>query len=217
MKPARHWRWCLPWLVAVVPAEAAPAIVLEPPPFVQRVVLTDFLLVETNNDVALAPTNLLVIYFPASDHPDRVARGVGLRRNAAGKCIVTYLAAVPPGKTGDFRTEEKPLDPVIARNVLLVVRHLVETNSHPAREALYRPSGNDEAWILLRDQPTPLTGVVLSDALQVGRAEDVRVFRDVCAGLVGMLVAPREEQQDVIAQLDRFTAAYVEARNLLRR
>jgi hypothetical protein len=217
MQRAHHWWRAVLSLVGVLPAGAAPAIVLEPPPFVQRVVLTDFLLVETNNDLALAPANLLVIYFPAPDRPGRVARGVALRRGAGGKWIVTYLAAVPPGKPGEYRSEELPLDAVIARNVLATVRHLMETNAHPPRDALYRPSSNDEAWLLLRDQATPLAGVVLDNALQVGRVEDVRVFRDICAGLVGMFVAPAEEREVVIAQLDRFTGTYVTEHKLLRK
>jgi hypothetical protein len=216
MKPPRHRWWILAALIAAMRATAAPAIVLEPPAFVQRVVLSDFLLVETNNDVALAPANLLVIYFPVPDHPERVSRGVALRRGASGKWIVTYLAAVPPGNPGEYRSEEKPLEPVIARNVMAVMRHLIEANALAPRDALYRASNNDEAWLLLRDQSTPLAGVVLSDALQVGRVEDVRVFRNVCAGLVGMFVAPTEERQEVVAQLDRFTAAYVTEHKLLR-
>jgi len=217
MKRARHWSGFLALVALATPAIAAPEIVVTPPPFVQRVVLTDFLLVETNNDVALAPSNLLVIYFPDFARPNHLARGVALRRATGDKWLVTYVAAVPPGEPGQFRREEQVIEPVIARNVLAVMRHLLEINVLPPRAALYQASPDDDAWILLRDRQTPLSGVVLNSGLRSGNPEDVRVYRDLCAGLVGLFVASVAERQEILAQLDRFAATYVEAKNLLHR
>jgi len=217
MKLARH-RYLLLILAGTLSLPAlGQGIVVEPPPFIQRVVLTDFLLLETNNDTALAPTNVLVLYFPNYEQPTRIERAVALRRGQNGKFVVTYLAAVPPKEPGQFRREEKEIDAAIARNVMAVFRHLLETNVYVAREALYEPSKNDDAWILLRDRQTALTGVVLNGALHAARTEDVRVYRDLCAGLIGMFMAPPDERDQALAQLDRFAATYAEAKQLLRR
>src|SRR5690349_7730448 len=106
MKLALHWLWILALAGSALSASAAPAIVFAPPPFIQRVVLTDFLLLETNNDTALAPANVLVIYFPNYEQPNRIERAVALRRGANGKCVVTHLTAVPPKEPGQLRREE---------------------------------------------------------------------------------------------------------------
>jgi hypothetical protein len=217
MKLARHWFWILT-LAGSAPLGAwAQGTVVERPPFIQRVVLTDFLLLETNNDTALAPTNVLVIYFPSYEQPSRIERAVALRRGANGKCVVTYLTAVPPKEPGQFRREEKEIDPAIARNVMAVFRHLLETNVYAPIEALYQPSKNDDAWILLRDRQVALAGVVLNGSLHAARTEDVRVYRDLCAGLIGMFLAPPDERDKALVQLDRFAATYVESKQLLRR
>lgn len=217
-----HRWWIVPLLLlGAVPLRAVLLPASVPPPFVQRVDVTDFLLLETNNDLALSPANQLVICFPAPDKPAAVTRAVALRRDPAGRWWVSYLAAIPPGGPGKFRREEKEIDPIIARNVLAVFRHLLEYNVFAPTGAMHEPSAEDNAWVLVRDRTSAIAGVALIPALHTRAGaqvdEDGTVYRDLCSGLVGIFVAPPEEREEIIAQLDRFAGTYVAAKKLVRR
>lgn len=221
MKRNRHQWWIPLLLLGVAPLRAVLLPASAPAPFVQRVDVTDFLLLETNNDLALSPANQLVICFPVPDKPEAVARVVALRRDPSGRWLLSYLAAIPPGGPGQFRQEERALDPTIARNVVAVFRHLLEINVYAPTGGLHSPSTEDNAWIFLRDRTSAIAGVALTPAMHTragGSAdEDGTVYRDLCVGLVGLFVAPPEEREEVLAQLDRFAGAYAESKKLVRR
>jgi len=183
--------------------------------FIQRVALIDFQLLETNNDLVLSPTHQQVICFPNIQRSGAIDRAVALRRLEDGKWRLLHLVAVPPGQPGQFRREEFELDPVIARNVLLIVNHLVGTNSDETSTPLRRPLPDDDAWLFVRGDRTVGTGVASNRALQRASGEDIAIYRDLCAGLFGIFVAS-EERKEIIKQLDRLTVRYVKLKQLAR-
>jgi hypothetical protein len=214
MKPARRCRWflCLcGWLLLpVVMRAAAPAAA-----FVQRVDLVDFHLLEKNSDLELSPTSQLVICFANIERAGAVDRAVALRRAAGEKWRLSYLAATPAQEPGQFRRDEAELDPVIARNVLAIVNHLLGSNVKVETKVLHQSSADDDAWIFVRGDQAVATGVASNRVLQRSRGEDAAIYRDLCAGLFGIFVAP-DERDRVIKQLDRLTVRYVELKKLRR-
>lgn len=214
MKLARPGWWflgCCCWLVPPVVALAAgPAAA-----FIRRVDLVDFHLLEKNNDLELSPASQLVICFANIERAGAVDRAVALRRGAEGKWRLTHLAALPSPAPGQFRREEIELDPVIARNVLAIVNHLLGSNVKVETRVLHQSSADDDAWIFVRGDRAVATAVASNRVLQHSQGEDAAIYRDLCAGLFGIFVAP-EEQAQVTKQLDRLTVRYVELKKLRR-
>lgn len=208
---ARWRRLAAGCFLAPLLATAAPSR-----PFLQRVAVTDFLLLETNNDLALSPASSLVLCFAQPHHPGVVARAVALRPQPAGRWVLSYHTAQPAGSPVRFPDEEIPLAPEIALNVLAVFRHLLRQYSLNENGPLHAPSEDDDAWIFLREPGEGLSATALNRTLQGDTGEDTTAYRDLCAGLVGAFAGPETERNSILTQLDRFAAAYV-ARNRLSR
>lgn len=180
-------------------------------PFIQRVALTDFQLLETNNDLVLSPDHELVLAFTNVRGPNAIDRAVALKRLPDGSWRLTQWRTRP---SESFAHEEISLAPEIARNVIAIARHLLEVNVRRPTDALHAPSSDDDAWIFLRTPRSALTGVALSSVLRLNRGAETAIYRDLCAGLVGVFTAPPEERAPVFKQLDRLTAEYVAKRGL---
>ncbi|HWA28117.1 MAG TPA: hypothetical protein VG734_20875 [Lacunisphaera sp.] len=186
-----------------------------PAGFFERITLIDFQVVETNNDLVLSPTHQLVISFPNIQRAGAVDRAVALRRIEGGKWLLTHFVAAPPRQPGQFRREDFELDPVIARHVLAIANHLLGANGSDTAGPLRQPAPDDDAWMFARGDRTVATAVASNQLLQRGTGEDVAIYRDLCAGLFGIFVAP-EERNQVIKQLDRLTVRYVKLKQLVR-
>lgn len=210
MKRILRWSLLACWAGLMIAAQAETGSA----PFIRKVALTDFLLLETNNDLALSPSNSLVVCFTGITGPGAVERAVALRRQANGRWLLSHLAAVPPKEPGQYRLNEVELAPEIAQHVMLIFRHLMETKALPASRVVYQPSDGDAAWIWVRTGSTTATGVALDAILHLDRGEETAIFRDLCAGLVGIFVAPPEERNRVLTQMDRLATAYVLAHGL---
>jgi hypothetical protein len=185
--------------------------------FIQRIEITDFLLLETNNDLALSPGSTVVLCFAGGGDPAKVERAVALRRRADGSWWLSYMGAAPSNGSGQYERKQRELAPEIARNVVAIFGRLMQDFAAPPVGALYHPSGNEDAWIYLRTDMGQTAGVAMNGALHLDRGADSAIYRDLCAGLVGVFVVPPEEQDRVLTQLDRLSAAYAARHGLIRR
>jgi len=210
--------WCLACCAGVLagPLGAAPTRLVQP--FVQPIGLTDFQLLETDNDLALSPSHELVLCFTYASQPRAINRVVTLRSRSRNGYVLSYLLARPAGEAGRFQRQELELAPEIARNVLACFRDLMEHSLLSSPPAMHVASDNDDAWIFLRPPGNrTTTGVALNGVLQTaGDYENVIIYRDLCAGLVGVFAYP-EERNALLKQLDRLAAVYVKTNGLAPR
>ena len=184
-------------------------------PFVQRIALTDYLLLETNSDLALSPSQQLVVAFTTKGRFNVVERAMALRRKAPDVYVLSYLVAQPTIAANRYHREELQLDPEISRNVLACFRHLLEQKALSVQGALYQSSEDDDAWIFLRPEANKaIAGVALNHELHGNGG--AAIYRDLCAGLFVMFVVT-EERSTVLKQLDRLTAVYIKTNRLDRR
>lgn len=212
--PALGWRFvCIVALLAAMPAAAETRLVK---PFIQQIALTDFQLLETNNDLVLSPSHQLVLCFTTFGPAGTINRVVALRQRARDGYVLTYRSATTG--VAHSETREVELAPEIARNVLACFRDVMTHSLLPPSRALHEPTRNDDVWIFVRTAGNQtLTGTALNSALQSpGDYGNVTIYRDLCAGLVGVFVYP-EERNALLKQLDRFAAVYVRTNGLAAR